>query len=257
MIRHRTIPPKRYGDDARLAIQASIPNNESIDCERGRVITSAKELKEKHRAVYDPIDENARVRVHRAISWLDRSERETEDPAARFIFLWISLNAAYAREFGHEMSERDQARDFIARILKCDKDRRIHAALFETFNGPIRLLIDNKFIFEPFWKAVRDHDASGAWRDSFESARGMALKAIVNGETELLMSIVADRLYVLRNQLVHGGATWNSAANRQQLADAVAILSTLMPIIIELMIDCPEMALENDRINYPWIRDAG
>lgn len=221
---------------------------------RGPVITSAKTLKEKQRAVIDSVDENTRVRVHRAISWLDRSEREMDDPAAHFIFLWISLNAAYAREFGHEMSERDQARDFIARLLQCDKEKRIHAALFDTFSGPIRLLIDNKFVFEPFWTALRTHDDSERWRESFDAARALAMRAIVNGETELLMSIVADRLYVLRNQLVHGGATWNSGANRSQLADAVAILSTLMPIIIELMIDCPEMALENDRINYPWIR---
>ncbi|MCA2008623.1 hypothetical protein [Tritonibacter mobilis] len=46
-----------------------------------------------------------------------------------------------------------------------------------------------------------------------------------------------DRLYVLRNQLIHGGATWNSSVNRDQLRDGVAILSVLMPVMIDIMMD--------------------
>ena len=49
-----------------------------------------------------------------------------------------------------------------------------------------------------------------------------------------------ERLYVLRNQLVHGGATWNSSANREQVRDGAAILSFLMPIFIDIMMDHPE-----------------
>ena len=50
--------------------------------------------------------------------------------------------------------------------------------------------------------------------------------------TELL-----KRLYVLRNQLFHGGATYNGRVNRKQLKDACGILEKLVPIIIEIMID--------------------
>ena len=35
------------------------------------------------------------LRVHRALSWLDAAERCGDDDDARFIFLRISLNAAY------------------------------------------------------------------------------------------------------------------------------------------------------------------
>lgn len=41
-----------------------------------------------------------------------------------------------------------------------------------------------------------------------------------------------DRLYVLRNQIFHGGATFNSKANRDQLRDACDILGDLFPAII-------------------------
>ena len=49
-----------------------------------------------------------------------------------------------------------------------------------------------------------------------------------------------SRMYTLRNQLVHGGATWNSAVNREQLKDCTAFLGKLVPFIIELMLDNPQ-----------------
>ena len=48
-----------------------------------------------------------------------------------------------------------------------------------------------------------------------------------------------DRLYVLRNQLVHGGATWNSRVNRDQVCDGAAILAFLMPVFVDVMMDNP------------------
>ena len=49
-----------------------------------------------------------------------------------------------------------------------------------------------------------------------------------------------SRLYTLRNQLVHGGATWDSEVNREQLRDCTAFLSKLVPVVIELMMDNPD-----------------
>jgi hypothetical protein len=62
-----------------------------------------------------------------------------------------------------------------------------------------------------------------------------------------------DRLYVLRNQVVHGGATWNSSANRDQLRDGTRILGTLLPTIVDLMMDHP--AEDWGRPWYPVVAD--
>jgi hypothetical protein len=70
-------------------------------------------------------------------------------------------------------------------------------------------------------------------------------------QTGVVLSIVFDRLYVLRNQLVHGGATWNSQVNRAQISDGANILGRLVPLIIELMIEHPE--LDFGEILYPPI----
>jgi hypothetical protein len=196
----------------------------------------AESLKDKHRLVRDGQPEDLRVRIHRAISWLARAEREADDLDARFIFLWVSLNAAYASEFGFEQAERDQTRAFIAKVLACDRSQRLQEAVFQQFTGPIRTLIENKFVFEPFWRAIREHDSSGHWETQFSAARRVALKALMEKQTDVVLSIALDRLYVLRNQLVHGGATWNSGANRAQVKDGASILMTLMPIVIDLLI---------------------
>ena len=48
--------------------------------------------------------------------------------------------------------------------------------------------------------------------------------------------MIFDRLYVLRNQLLHGAATWNSGANREQVRDGAAILGRLIPEVLEIML---------------------
>jgi len=201
----------------------------------------ASELKSLLKAQADAIPEPGRVRLHRAISWLARAEQESEDLDARFIFLWIAFNAAYAKQFGFESTERETLQTFISRLVEVDSEKLLNAAVFRQFTGPIRVLIENKFVFEPFWKALRDHDASDRWKTLFLESSQRAMAAVMGGRTEVVLAIVFERLYVLRNQLVHGGATWNSQVNRGQVSDGARILGTLVPIIIGLMIEHSEL----------------
>ena len=56
----------------------------------------------------------------------------------------------------------------------------------------------------------------------------------------MILTCLFDRLYVLRNQLVHGGATWNSSVNRQQVGDGARIMAFLVPLFIDIMMDHPQ-----------------
>ncbi|WP_298576996.1 HEPN domain-containing protein [uncultured Luteimonas sp.] len=206
------------------------------------VITSDA-LKARHQQVRDDQPEGLRVRIHRAISWLARAEREAEDPDAAFIFLWIALNAAYAHEFGFEERELVQIRRFIAVLVEHDLEQRLHAVLFRQFSGPIRTLIDNRFVYEPFWRALREHDGSGRWERQFSDSREIAMRTVLEKRVDVLLQVILDRLYMLRNQLVHGGTTWASSVNRAQLRDGVAILGTLVPVILALMVEMKDVDL--------------
>ena len=201
---------------------------------------TAIQLKERHRAVRDSQDVQTSTRFHRAISWLIRAEQETSDNDARFIFQWVALNATYAREFGNNESERERFRQFVNMVLALDTEKTIHNALYQRFSGPIRTLINNKFVFEPFWVALRTHDPSNSWEARFADSNELAFSALLNNKTAVLLEIVFSRLYVLRNQLVHGGATWNSRVNRHQVKDGANILGTILPLIISVMLDHPQ-----------------
>ena len=54
-------------------------------------------LKQRHRLVRDEHPTSLTLRIHRALSWLNRAE-QAEDVDGRFIFLWIAFNAAYASQ---------------------------------------------------------------------------------------------------------------------------------------------------------------
>jgi len=148
-------------------------------------------------------------------------------------------NAAYAREFGKELSERDQLKAYFAALLALDGQGQLHAVLFREFSGAIRTLIENKFVFEPFWRALRDHDGSGRWEQQFTTSRSAAMKALMGQQTDVVLSILFDRLYVLRNQLAHGGATWNSKTNRAQVRDSTHMLAAIVPVLVGLMLENP------------------
>ena len=216
--------------------------------------SAAAALRERHRALRGQQSDALATRLHRAISWLQRASADNSDDDTRFIHLWISLNAVYASDFDFEDSERARAVRFLARVVDADEEGRLHAVLFRQFPGPIRTLIDSPYVFAPFWRALRDHDPSVRWKGRFDASRKAAMTALLEKRTVDLLSIVLDRLYVLRNQLVHGGATWNSQVNRAQLRDGCAILGTLVPAILQILLDAS--GFDDDPIAYPVIPDG-
>jgi len=183
------------------------------------------------------------LRVHRALSWLDASERCRDDDDARFIFLWISLNAAYADEIQRESSAPEQAvlDRFLRHLVELDTDNLLYDLVWSRFAGPFRMLLDNRFVFQPFWDHQNGKIDEDRWRRSFESAKTAAHRALSDRrQTAKVLAIVLARLYTLRNQLVHGGATWRSSLNRDQIRDGTAILADLVPRVIHLLIVNPD-----------------
>jgi hypothetical protein len=95
-------------------------------------------LKEKQRAIRAGFPETMGLRVHRAISWIGRAEACDGDDDARFIFLWIAFNAAYAdeREFQSiPQGERAAFLDYFGRLTTLDTERRIYKAVWQRSPG--------------------------------------------------------------------------------------------------------------------------
>lgn len=88
----------------------------------------------------------------------------------------------------------------------------------------------------------------------FRKAKTTANKALGTKNTSFVLNIIFSRLYTLRNQILHGGATWNSQVNRDQIRDGVNILAMIVPAIISIMMDNPK-TLWGDPC-YPVIDDT-
>ena len=178
------------------------------------------------------------LRIYRAIRWMERAEKETEDPDAAFIFYWVAFNAAYARDMPDEdLSEREEFGRFIARIDLVDKRNIIEGYIILKNRETVLNLVNNQYLFRDFWRHHHDNSKAAGWEQKLiESVRHTGFQ-LGHGDTVGVLTTLFDRLYVLRNQLVHGGATWNSSVNRSQVQDGARIMGFLVPAFIDLMMD--------------------
>ncbi len=201
-----------------------------------------KELKEKQRAIRSGFTPALGLRVHRCLSWFDRAEQAKGDEDATFVFLWVSFNAAYAEEIidSAPYGERSAFDGYFQKLITLDNDSRIYDAIWEKFPQTIRVFLNNKYIFQPFWKYHNQIEGYEDWQDRFNASKRRFNSALAAKDTQAVLTMLFDRLYVLRNQLVHGGATWNSSVNREQVKDGAKILAFLVPIFVDLMMDNPQ-----------------
>ena len=207
-------------------------------------------LKEAHRNLRDGFDESFSIRVHRALSWLERAEKESSDADAGFIFYWISFNSNYSIELDDRLrlSETKRFQDYFKLIVESDDNNQIYNLVWERFPQEIRGILNNEFIFQAFWQVP---DAQSNWKDAMEESKNIIGKALKNKNTVVILQILFSRLYVLRNQLIHGNATWNGQLNRQQVNDGYRLLGALQPVFLSIMMSNPHK--EWGRLAYPII----
>ena len=214
-------------------------------------------LKARQRDERPRYPENLGLRVHRALSWLHRAEQlaHGDDVDGQFIFLWIAFNAAYATDIDEKYREPEQQtfRAFLEKLTELDKGhKRFDALVWTEFPKSIRVLLDNKYVFVEFWRAQSGVIPPEEFERAFAAANHAAKVALGKQDTVTVLSIVLSRIYTLRNQLVHGGATWHSSVNREQLRDCTNFMAKLVPLVIEVMMDHPE-TLWGDAV-YPVVK---
>jgi len=78
-----------------------------------------------------------------------------------------------------------------------------------------------------------------------------ALNCLSRRKVPELLAITLDRLSVLRNQVMGGGATYGSSVNRDQVVTGAELLMSLLPVIFDLMLSHPEQ--EWGALAYPVI----
>ena len=197
-------------------------------------------LKEKQRRLRDGFDDALSLRVHRAISWIRGAERAAEDgdDDAAFIAYWIAFNAAYVQPWHlHEQSQAQEFRFYFERIVRLDRKGVIRNGVRRRIDHTRRLL-QNPFVYRLFWQ-WRYGVGYENWQDSFVRESRTVELALNRQDAVVVLKTLFDRLYVLRNQLIHGGATWAGSLNREQVRDGAAIMAALVPHFVDVMMDHP------------------
>ncbi len=153
------------------------------------------------------------IRFHRACSWLQRSEKITESNDLDLAILgqWVAFNSLYGQwDEGDREPLGDTLcwRHFLERMLSLDDSNFIVDVLME--NKPLVMAIfDDEFLSRYFWQEPSDKRASKSKKTMYD-----ARTWYIDGNWTLILDRLIERIYLLRCQLVHGAATFNSSLNR-------------------------------------------
>ena len=211
-------------------------------------MTEYTEKVEALRAKWEQLDGPPKLlhRLQRSISWLERAAA-ANDTDARCIFLWIAFNAAYAiDEWDGDRPDDRQLRERYFEKLTQLEFRRVRSAIRARVAGAVLKLMSNVYVFWGFWGSLTaDPFDWENWRhkERFESERDETRRLLGIArptDARRILTLVFSRLYVLRNQLMHGCATREGSLNRRQVNDGAEILEILVPVFVDIMADHPD-----------------
>ena len=206
------------------------------------------------RAKWEQLDGPPKLlhRLQRSISWLERAGA-ANDADARCIFLWIAFNAAYAIErratrdewAGDDPDDRQLRERYFEKLTQLEF-KRVRSAIRARVPGTVLKLMSNVYVFWGFWGSLTAHPFDWEnWRhkERFESERDEARRLLgipEPADARRILTLVFSRLYVLRNQLMHGCATREGSLNRRQVNDGAEILENLVPVFVDIMAHHPD-----------------
>lgn len=198
------------------------------------------------------------LRLRRSVSWLGRAEQffhtKPQDLDIAFTCYWIAFNALYVNDTSK--TEEEQINGYIGWLLRYDKANGMCNALQnEVSKKAVLSFMDNKFLYQRFWNYHKNRRRKYRnWESKFAQENKKVRSAInrisendaltrdIQTDLRLVLRRVFGRMYVLRNQTIHGSATWGSDRNRENVGEGNRIMALFVPLFTELMMDNPKEA---------------
>lgn len=197
-------------------------------------------LKAKQRLIREDFPDGMGARVHRALSWLGRSEQEGSDADLRFVLLWIgvaSVTSGHLEQDG--AGEQANFLHFFEALVALDREGRIAKSAWKQFPSEISGLIGNELLYAPFWNHRNGMTGFEDWSARFREMQGLLTVAISRKDTAFVLGAAFERMQTLRTIIVDGGVSWKAAEHRKTVDDACRLLSALLPLVIDIMMDNP------------------
>lgn len=202
-------------------------------------------------------------RLQRASSWLAKAKQTVGDPEAKFIFLWIALNALCGvrhdvlktvwwrnEERSRRIPNKQQGDDevlrelewFLWRVCNLDGAERILRSVIEDHWPDVETVLRARYIMSYYWHGCwqTNEDIDKQKKSSIRIVKD-AISLVSNSEKMYwaLGEIIIWRLRTLRNQLFHGCATdthsKRRAAGESELEAGSRLLEELIWAFLVLM----------------------
>ena len=112
--------------------------------------------------------------------------------------------------------------------------------IFDDARELVLRLTEDIHLYKGFWLARNGVYSGQGWRNRFERERKATRQHLMKRDYRLvreILPVIFDRLYVLRNQLIHGGATWRGSVNRSQVEVGARVMASLVPAILSIMLE--------------------
>ncbi|MAG92502.1 MAG: hypothetical protein CMJ48_01950 [Planctomycetaceae bacterium] len=176
------------------------------------------------------------IRFHRACSWIDRAEKNTdrEDHDVDLISLWIAFNSLYGQwdeERREPRPDRESWRAFVDSILQLDESGYVSEALVEH-KRLVMTLMEDEYLSSFFWQEPCAKRAGQS-----RKAKHNAQSWYIEKRWVMVLDQLLDRIYLMRCQLVHGAATYGGKLNRTSLKRCVWMMQRLLPVFLMVWID--------------------
>ncbi len=195
-------------------------------------------------------------RLERAESWITAaSSLHTTQLHERFLFLCIALNSLLTRRRyeGEKALLREDLDEFLKKILvlsKLDEDRggTILKKAIQACRQDGAVLIRDRFLKDAYW---RRSEASPELQQRLVREALHATSRLLDGDSRTFLSLTLSRILVLRNQIMHGCATYGERSRgRSSLARGVGFLKVLIPALFRLA-SLYGHAVKWDPVPYP------
>jgi hypothetical protein len=177
------------------------------------------------------------TRMHRAISWLFACENG-DNVDLSFLSAWIGFNACYSVP-PENPGETENARmwKFLQDVIDQDDHRLIASYVFDEQIGLIDALMSNQYLFKQFWISI--HVQEEGWDIEYDIQHSRMHIDRDQRNTLSHCNAIIQRVYVLRNQVIHGGSTFESSMNREQMNICNQFMRGLLLRIINVMMRKP------------------
>lgn len=208
-------------------------------------------------------DDNLRIRLERALSWMELAKSHENSAHARFIFYWIAFNAMYGLEPPNPMNQEetspDQMKDirkFLKKLKKVitvcgEKERGLLYQHVHKMKGSLELLIKDSFLSRKYWtgqespQSVKSQCAS-YWEKTQEQMSTNCL------DFDKVFHIPCSRLLVLRNQIVHGSARGDDQSRGYpSLERGLAVIEKMVPAFFDLLTRFEDPSKKWPKAPYP------